>query len=162
MGVQSGRHSAQSYTPNYSIACNGAPINLNGEDIRSEKVKVLRSICRLEPCNVILGHYKDTSGDKVDVKLNSRTPTYFAAALYIGNAHIFVVCTLPDYDRNLEHTLKKMACETGPKDLSSHIICITVSGEEGDGVHGQLSSTSADRFSLADPPKSRKRHNYFP
>ena len=40
----------------------------------------------MEPCNVILGHYKDTSGDKVDVKLNSLTPTYFAAALYIGNA----------------------------------------------------------------------------
>ncbi|KAH9670432.1 Inactive glucose-6-phosphate 1-dehydrogenase 4 [Citrus sinensis] len=80
------RHSAQSYTPNHSIACNGAPINLNGEDIRNKKVKVLRSICRLEPCNVILGHYKDTSGYKVDVKLNNLTPTYFAVALYIGNA----------------------------------------------------------------------------
>ncbi|GAY33668.1 hypothetical protein CUMW_275950, partial [Citrus unshiu] len=124
------RHSAQSYTPNHSIACNGTPINLNGEDIWNKRVKVLRSICRLEPCNVILGRYEDTSGDKP-------TPTYFAAALYIGNARwdgvpfvikasmglikhsfavyalidIFVVCTLPDYDRNQEHTLKKMACE---------------------------------------------------
>ncbi|KAH9670428.1 Inactive glucose-6-phosphate 1-dehydrogenase 4 [Citrus sinensis] len=79
-------YNAQSYTPNHSIACNGAPINLNGEDIRNKKVKVLRSICRLEPCNVILGHYKDTSGYKVDVKLNNLTPTYFAVALYIGNA----------------------------------------------------------------------------
>ncbi|KAH9734056.1 Inactive glucose-6-phosphate 1-dehydrogenase 4 [Citrus sinensis] len=113
------RHSAQSYTPNHSIACNGTPINLNGEDIRNKKVKVFRSICRLEPCNVILGHYKDTSGDKVDVKLNSLTPTYFAAACIIHwqctlgwrAFYIFVVCTLPDYDRNLEHTLKKMACE---------------------------------------------------
>ncbi|KDO41009.1 hypothetical protein CISIN_1g0413982mg, partial [Citrus sinensis] len=49
-------------------------------------VKVLRSIRRLEPGNVILGQYKATSGDKVDVKLNSLTPTYFAAALYIDNA----------------------------------------------------------------------------
>ncbi|GAY68396.1 hypothetical protein CUMW_263790 [Citrus unshiu] len=34
----------------------------------------------------IVGQYKVTSGDKVDVKLNSLTPTYFAAALYIDNA----------------------------------------------------------------------------
>ncbi|KAH9670447.1 Inactive glucose-6-phosphate 1-dehydrogenase 4 [Citrus sinensis] len=91
------------------------PISLNGEDIRNEKmsltscvllnlvkgikasvyqvaayvnviVKVLRSICRLEPSNVILGQYKATSDDKIDVKLNSPTPTYFAAVLYIDNA----------------------------------------------------------------------------
>ncbi|KAH9734048.1 Inactive glucose-6-phosphate 1-dehydrogenase 4 [Citrus sinensis] len=62
------------------------PISLNGEDIRNEKVKVLRSIRRLEPSNVILGQYKATSDDKVDVKLNSLTPTYFAAVLYIDNA----------------------------------------------------------------------------
>ncbi|KAH9734031.1 Inactive glucose-6-phosphate 1-dehydrogenase 4 [Citrus sinensis] len=91
------------------------PISLNGEDIRNEKmsltscvllnlvkgikasvyqvaayvnviVKVLRSIRRLEPSNVILGQYKATFDDKVDVKLNSLTPTYFAAILYIDNA----------------------------------------------------------------------------
>ncbi|KAH1083767.1 hypothetical protein J1N35_023528 [Gossypium stocksii] len=62
------------------------PISLDGEDIRNEKVKVLRSIRDLEPSDVILGQYKATSGDKVDVSLSSRTPTFFAAALYIDNA----------------------------------------------------------------------------
>ena len=40
----------------------------------------------MEPSNVILGQYKATSDDKVDIKLNSLTPTYFAAVLYIDNA----------------------------------------------------------------------------
>lgn len=62
------------------------PISLDGEDIRNEKVKVLRSIRKLEPSDVILGQYKATSGHKVDVSLSSLTPTFFAAALYIDNA----------------------------------------------------------------------------
>ncbi|OMO86216.1 glucose-6-phosphate dehydrogenase [Corchorus capsularis] len=62
------------------------PISLDGEDIRNEKVKVLRSIRKLEPSDVILGQYKATSGDKVDVSLSSLTPTFFAGALYIDNA----------------------------------------------------------------------------
>ncbi|XVE89518.1 hypothetical protein DITRI_Ditri20bG0003000 [Diplodiscus trichospermus] len=62
------------------------PISLDGEDIRNEKVKVLRSIRKLEPSDVILGQYKSTSGEKVDVSLSSLTPTFFAAALYIDNA----------------------------------------------------------------------------
>ncbi|XP_007031222.2 PREDICTED: glucose-6-phosphate 1-dehydrogenase 4, chloroplastic [Theobroma cacao] len=61
------------------------PVSLDGEDIRNEKVKVLRSIRKLEPSDVILGQYKATSGDKVDVSLSSLTPTFFAAALYIDN-----------------------------------------------------------------------------
>ncbi|XP_062144871.1 inactive glucose-6-phosphate 1-dehydrogenase 4, chloroplastic isoform X2 [Alnus glutinosa] len=63
-----------------------SPISLDGEDVRNEKVKVLRSIRKLEPSNIILGQYKSSSGDKVDLCLNSLTPTYFAAALYIDNA----------------------------------------------------------------------------
>lgn len=62
------------------------PISLDGEDIRNEKVKVLRSIRKLEPKDVILGQYKVSGGDKVDACLNGLTPTYFAAALYIDNA----------------------------------------------------------------------------
>ncbi|XP_024019102.1 glucose-6-phosphate 1-dehydrogenase 4, chloroplastic [Morus notabilis] len=62
------------------------PITLDGEDIRNEKVKVLRSIRRLEPSDVILGQYKASTKDKVDIYTNSLTPTYFAAALYIDNA----------------------------------------------------------------------------
>nr|POF02423.1 glucose-6-phosphate 1-dehydrogenase 4, chloroplastic [Quercus suber] len=62
------------------------PISLDGEDIRNEKVKVLRSIRKLEPSDIILGQYKASTGDKVDVYLNSLTPTYFASALFIDNA----------------------------------------------------------------------------
>ncbi|KHN43362.1 Glucose-6-phosphate 1-dehydrogenase 4, chloroplastic [Glycine soja] len=62
------------------------PISLDGEDIRNEKLKVLRSIRKLEPKDVILGQYKTSGGAKVDACLNGLTPTYFAAALYIDNA----------------------------------------------------------------------------
>ncbi|KAK7259018.1 hypothetical protein RIF29_24612 [Crotalaria pallida] len=62
------------------------PISLDGEDIRNEKVKVLRSIRKLQPSDVILGQYKGSSRQKVDVSLNGLAPTYFAAALYIDNA----------------------------------------------------------------------------
>ncbi|XP_062003458.1 inactive glucose-6-phosphate 1-dehydrogenase 4, chloroplastic isoform X1 [Rosa rugosa] len=62
------------------------PISLDGEDIRNEKAKLLRSVQKLEPSDVILGQYKARAGDKVDAYMNSLTPTYFAAALYIDNA----------------------------------------------------------------------------
>ncbi|CAF2260333.1 unnamed protein product [Brassica napus] len=62
------------------------PISLDGEDIRNEKVKVLRSTRRLDPADAILGQYKYTSGDKNEAILNSVGPTYCAAALYIDNA----------------------------------------------------------------------------
>ncbi|XP_038717440.1 inactive glucose-6-phosphate 1-dehydrogenase 4, chloroplastic isoform X2 [Tripterygium wilfordii] len=61
------------------------PVSLDGEDIRNEKIKVLRSIRKLDPNDVILGQYKASSGDKIDVNLDGLTPTYFAAALYIDN-----------------------------------------------------------------------------
>ncbi|XP_050382944.1 inactive glucose-6-phosphate 1-dehydrogenase 4, chloroplastic [Argentina anserina] len=62
------------------------PISLDGENIRNEKAKLLRSVRKLEPSDVILGQYKARAGDKTDVYTNSLTPTYFAAALYIDNA----------------------------------------------------------------------------
>ncbi|KAH1071407.1 hypothetical protein AAZX31_03G209500 [Glycine max] len=62
------------------------PISLDGEDIRNEKLKVLRLIRKLEPKDVILGQYKASGGAKVDACVNGLTPTYFAAALYIDNA----------------------------------------------------------------------------
>ncbi|CAD6203384.1 unnamed protein product [Miscanthus lutarioriparius] len=61
------------------------PVSLDGEDIRDEKVKVLRSIRKVELEDVVLGQLKDTSG-KVDRYTKSMTPTYFAAAMYIDNA----------------------------------------------------------------------------
>ncbi|CAN6895361.1 unnamed protein product [Brassica oleracea] len=62
------------------------PISLDGEDIRNEKVKVLRSTRKLDPADAILGQYKSSSGDKTDAMLNSAGPTYCTAALYIDNA----------------------------------------------------------------------------
>lgn len=62
------------------------PVSLDGEDIQNEKVKVIRSIRKLQPTDVILGQYKASSEGKVDAFVNSSTPTYFAAALYIENA----------------------------------------------------------------------------
>lgn len=50
------------------------------------QVKVLRSIGKLQPSDVILGQYKARSEDKFDVSVTSMTPTFFAAALYINNA----------------------------------------------------------------------------
>ncbi|KAL0797558.1 hypothetical protein Bca101_052732 [Brassica carinata] len=62
------------------------PISLDGEDVRNEKVKVLRSTRKLDPADAILGQYKSSSGDKTNAILNSVDPTYCAAALYIDNA----------------------------------------------------------------------------
>lgn len=50
------------------------------------QVKVLKSIRKLEPKDVILGQYKASSENQVNVSLNRLTPTYFAAAFYIDNA----------------------------------------------------------------------------
>lgn len=65
------------------------PVGLDGEDIRSEKVKVLRSMRKLHLEDAVLGQYKARvlkDGDKSDVLFNSLTPTFIAAALYIDNA----------------------------------------------------------------------------
>ncbi|KAG8063594.1 hypothetical protein GUJ93_ZPchr0003g18392 [Zizania palustris] len=61
------------------------PVSLDGEDIRDEKAKVLRSIRKLDLEDIVLGQLKDNSV-KVDRYTKSMTPTYFAAALYIDNA----------------------------------------------------------------------------
>lgn len=87
------------------------PVTLDGEDVRNEKVsllficihiwfldifwrlmktshqvKLLRSIRKLETGDVIIGCSAPASGGNDAAKLSKRTPTYFAAALYIDNA----------------------------------------------------------------------------
>ncbi|KAF5175391.1 Glucose-6-phosphate 1-dehydrogenase [Thalictrum thalictroides] len=63
------------------------PISLEDEDVRNEKVKVLKSIRNLELGDVVLGQYKISSAGKGhDVYMNNLTPTFFAAVLYIDNA----------------------------------------------------------------------------
>ncbi|KAE8766925.1 glucose-6-phosphate 1-dehydrogenase, chloroplastic-like [Hordeum vulgare] len=71
------------------------PVSLAAEDIRNEKVKVLRSMRQLKLEDVVVGQYKGhTRGGKsfpayVDdpmVPNDSVTPTFAAAALFIDNA----------------------------------------------------------------------------
>uniref|UniRef100_A0A0C9RLX4 Glucose-6-phosphate 1-dehydrogenase n=2 Tax=Spermatophyta TaxID=58024 RepID=A0A0C9RLX4_9CONI len=71
------------------------PVSLDAEDIRNEKVKVLRSMRPLQLENVIIGQYKShVKGgvtypgytDDKTVPKNSLTPTFAAAALFIDNA----------------------------------------------------------------------------
>ncbi|KAL0445027.1 UNVERIFIED_CONTAM: Glucose-6-phosphate 1-dehydrogenase, chloroplastic [Sesamum latifolium] len=71
------------------------PVSLDAEDIRNEKVKVLRSMRPLQLKDVIVGQYKGHSKggksypgytDDPTVPKNSITPTFAAAALFINNA----------------------------------------------------------------------------
>ncbi|KAI4343419.1 hypothetical protein L6164_010769 [Bauhinia variegata] len=71
------------------------PVSLDAEDIRNEKVKVLRSMRPLQLDNVVIGQYKShTKGgvtypaytDDKTVPKDSLTPTFAAAALFIDNA----------------------------------------------------------------------------
>ncbi|XP_072992928.1 glucose-6-phosphate 1-dehydrogenase 2, chloroplastic-like [Typha latifolia] len=71
------------------------PVSLDAEDIRNEKVKVLRSMRKLQVDDVVVGQYKGhtRSGksypayiDDPTVPKGSLTPTFAAAALFIDNA----------------------------------------------------------------------------
>ncbi|XP_063950429.1 glucose-6-phosphate 1-dehydrogenase, chloroplastic isoform X2 [Daucus carota subsp. sativus] len=71
------------------------PVSLDAEDIRNEKVKVLRSMRPLQLEDVIVGQYKGHSKgtksylgytDDPTVPKDSLTPTFAAAALFIDNA----------------------------------------------------------------------------
>ncbi|KAK9089879.1 hypothetical protein Scep_028961 [Stephania cephalantha] len=71
------------------------PVTLDGEDIRNEKVKVLRSMRPVKLENVVVGQYKGHSKggksypayrDDPTVPKGSITPTFAAAALFIDNA----------------------------------------------------------------------------
>ncbi|KAL9257649.1 Glucose-6-phosphate 1-dehydrogenase, chloroplastic-like protein [Drosera capensis] len=71
------------------------PVSCDGEDIRNEKVKVLRSMRPLRLEDVVIGQYKSHSRGGVNypgytddktVPKNSLTPTFAAAALFIDNA----------------------------------------------------------------------------
>uniref|UniRef100_A0A2N9IIJ9 Glucose-6-phosphate 1-dehydrogenase n=1 Tax=Fagus sylvatica TaxID=28930 RepID=A0A2N9IIJ9_FAGSY len=71
------------------------PVSLDAEDIRNEKVKVLRSVKPVQLEDVVVGQYKgDCDGntsypaytDDMTVSNNSLTPTFAAATLFINNA----------------------------------------------------------------------------
>jgi glucose-6-phosphate 1-dehydrogenase len=68
------------------------PISFSAEDIRDEKVRVLRSMPSIEPKNVIIGQYgKSLNGDKPGYKdddsvpKESRCPTFASMVAYIKN-----------------------------------------------------------------------------
>jgi len=68
------------------------PISFNSEDIRDEKVRVLRFMPAIEPKDVIIGQYgKSLDGSKPAYKeddtvpQNSRCPTFCALVAYIKN-----------------------------------------------------------------------------
>ncbi|KAG7131059.1 Glucose-6-phosphate 1-dehydrogenase like protein [Verticillium longisporum] len=68
------------------------PISFSAEDIRDEKVRVLRAIPAIEPKNVIIGQYgKSLDGSKPSYKeddtvpKDSRCPTFCALVAYIKN-----------------------------------------------------------------------------
>ncbi|CAE5958621.1 unnamed protein product [Arabidopsis arenosa] len=71
------------------------PVSLDAEDIRNEKVKVLRSMRPIQLQDVVIGQYKGHSlggvtypsyTDDKTVPKGSLTPTFAAAALFIDNA----------------------------------------------------------------------------
>ena len=73
-----------------SLVAMEAPPDIDAESIRAEKVKVLKSIRRVEPGDVVLGRY--TGNDEVPgyretdgVDPESATPTYAAVRLEIDN-----------------------------------------------------------------------------
>ncbi|OAA63959.1 glucose-6-phosphate dehydrogenase [Cordyceps fumosorosea ARSEF 2679] len=68
------------------------PVSFDSEDIRDEKVRVLRAISALEPKNVIIGQYgRSLDGSKPAYKeddtvpQDSRCPTFCALVAYIKN-----------------------------------------------------------------------------
>ena len=71
------------------------PVSTRAEDIRDEKVKVLRSISPIRVSDVVLGQYVGNPNGEGDAKLGymddetvpkgSKTPTYAMAVLYIRN-----------------------------------------------------------------------------
>ncbi|KAF8118148.1 hypothetical protein N665_0006s0141 [Sinapis alba] len=71
------------------------PVSLDAEDIRNEKVKVLRSMRPIQMEDVVIGQYKSHAKggvtypgytDDKTVPKDSLTPTFAAAALFIDNA----------------------------------------------------------------------------
>jgi glucose-6-phosphate 1-dehydrogenase len=68
------------------------PISFSAEDIRDEKVRVLRAMPAIEPRNVIIGQYgKSLDGSKPGYKdddtvpKESRCPTFASMVAYIKN-----------------------------------------------------------------------------
>ena len=86
--------SSKSSSPDHGVVCDGGARSLDAEDIRDEKVKVIKCIHPIDMDNVVLGQYKvvrmatGSFGylDDDTVPPGSRCPTFAAMALFIDNA----------------------------------------------------------------------------
>lgn len=66
------------------------PVSLSADDIRDEKVKVLRNLQVIEKSDVIIGQHTAANGipgylDDEGVPKDSNTPTFAAILLHINN-----------------------------------------------------------------------------
>jgi len=75
-----------------SLVAMECPVSLASEDVRDEKVRVLRSIAPLTVNDVVLGQYGPSADgkkkaylDDADVPKDSVTPTFAQAIMYIDN-----------------------------------------------------------------------------
>ena len=75
-----------------SIVAMEAPLSLSAEDVRDEKVRLLRAITPITVADTVIGQYTaDPNGkepgylDDPDVPKDSVTPTYAACCLHINN-----------------------------------------------------------------------------
>jgi glucose-6-phosphate 1-dehydrogenase len=76
-----------------SLVAMEPPVSLGAEDVRDEKVKVLRSMPEIKPEHVVTGQYtRDKAGknegykDDKSVPKNSVTPTFAQSILFINNS----------------------------------------------------------------------------
>lgn len=70
-----------------------APVTLDAEDVRNEKVKLLRAIPPIEIKNVVVGQYTASPDGKTPgyledptVPKGSKTPTFATAVAFVNNA----------------------------------------------------------------------------
>ena len=93
------------------------PLSFSAEDIRDEKVRVLKAIPSIDPVNVIIGQYgKSLDGSKPGYKEDdtvpkeSRCPTFAAMVLYIKNERWdgvpFILKAGKGNDRQMSHVLR--------------------------------------------------------
>jgi len=76
-----------------SLVAMEAPVTLDAEDVRNEKVKLLRAIPPIERSNVVVGQYTASPDGKVPGYLEdptvpkfSKTPTFATAVAFVNNA----------------------------------------------------------------------------
>eukprot|EP00931_Biecheleriopsis_adriatica_P047839 TRINITY_DN27608_c0_g1_i1.p1 TRINITY_DN27608_c0_g1~~TRINITY_DN27608_c0_g1_i1.p1 ORF type:complete len:817 (-),score=165.81 TRINITY_DN27608_c0_g1_i1:57-2441(-) len=99
-----------------------APASLEAEDVRDEKVKVLKQIRPISPKDCVIGQYDGYQDDPDIVELNrkkgfcSRCPTFAVAVLYLDNERWSGVPFIMKAGKGLEsqHTLVRIQFKKAP------------------------------------------------